>query len=134
MFSSSSWSCSSTSQCRPSRRFLFRQRPTARCPPRALRPRPKNNSHFSASTGVAEVDEDRTVRFLRGIALDRAFPHQGTFLQSGNGRHHAVAFDLDAVIPAGDAVAEVPAERQARAAVRAAVLERAEGAVLVAPQ
>src|SRR6202008_1005239 len=50
------------------------------------------------------------------------------------GLHGARAVDFDAVIPACDAIAEIPAERQTCAAVRATVFERVDFAVLIAPQ
>ena len=84
-------------------------------------------------SGDAKPQEDSAVRLLHVIAAHALLADQRTFIHSGHVFHLAVARHLYAVIPAGDAVAEVPAHRQARAAVRTAVLQRLHLAVFVAP-
>jgi hypothetical protein len=68
------------------------------------------------------------------VAPDGASADERARLHGGNGGDDAVALDLDAVVPARKALAEVPSEREARTAVRAAILERMHGAVLATPE
>lgn len=84
-------------------------------------------------SGNAEPQEDRAVHFLHAIAAHALLADQRTFVHGGHIFHLAVARHFHAVIPAGDAVAEVPAHRQTRAAVRAAVFQRLHLAVFIAP-
>lgn len=65
---------------------------------------------------------------------DELFAFEVAAGQAGYGGDGAGAVDLDAVVPAGDAVAEVFAEGEAGAAVGAAVLQHVEGAVGAAEQ
>lgn len=83
--------------------------------------------------GDAKPEEDGAVRFLHAIAAHALLTDQRTFIHGGYVFHLAVARHLYAVIPAGNAVPEVPAHRQARAAVRAAVLQRLHLAIFIAP-
>ncbi len=83
--------------------------------------------------GDAKPEEDGAVRLLHVIAAYALLADQRTFIYGGHVFHFAVARHLYAVIPAGNAVPEVPAHRQARAAVRAAVLQRLHLAIFIAP-
>ncbi len=83
--------------------------------------------------GIAEVEKDRAVALLDGVGAHLALLLHRAVVHRRDVDHRAAAVDLDAVVPARHAVAEVPAHGEARAAVRAAVLEGAHGAVLVAP-
>lgn len=78
---------------------------------------------------VAEVGEDRTAGLDDVGGGDELFAFEVAAGESGDGGDRSGAVDLDAVVPAGDAVAQVLAEREAGAAVRAAVLQHVQGAV-----
>lgn len=84
-------------------------------------------------SGDAKPQENRAVRLLHAIAAHALLADQRTFVHGGHVLHLAIARHFHAVIPAGDAVAKVPAHRQSRAAVRTAVLQRLHLAVLIAP-
>lgn len=83
--------------------------------------------------GNAEPEENRAVRLLHVIAAHTLLPHQRTAIDCRHAFHFAAAADLHAVIPAGDAIAEVPAHRQARAAMRTTILQRLHLTILIAP-
>ena len=83
--------------------------------------------------GDAKPQKNSAVRFLNAVAADALLTHQRTAVNRRDVFHFAVAGHFHAVIPAGDAIAQVPAHRQARAAVRAAVFQRLHLAVFIAP-
>lgn len=78
---------------------------------------------------VAEVGQDRAAGLDEMGCGDELFAFEVAAGQAGYGGDGAGAVDLDAVVPAGDPVAEVFAEREAGAAMGAAVLQHVEGAV-----
>ena len=81
----------------------------------------------------AEPQKNSAVCFLYVVAAHALLAHQRAFIDGGDIFHFAVAGDFYTVIPAGNAVAEVPAHRQARTAVRAAIFQRLNLTVLVTP-
>ena len=70
---------------------------------------------------------------LHVVAAHALLADQRAFVYRGHIFHLAVTRHFHAVIPAGNAVTEVPAHRQARAAVRAAVFQRLHLAVFITP-
>ena len=82
---------------------------------------------------VAEPDEDAVHVFEAGIGFHHLVADHGTFGYGGDILDDTVAANLHAVIPAGDAVAEVPAHRQSRTTVGTTVFNAMNRAILVAP-
>ncbi len=83
---------------------------------------------------IAEVDEDAAAHFLHRIALDALLAFERTGIDRGHRAHRAGTVDLDAVIPACEPIAEVPAQRQPGAAMRTAIFDRVDRAGVIAPQ
>jgi hypothetical protein len=83
---------------------------------------------------VAEPQEDRALDLLRRIRLDAGLALERALVDRGYVDHGAGRVDLDTVIPARETVAEIPAERQPCAAMRAAIGERVHLSIAVAPQ
>lgn len=81
----------------------------------------------------AKPQENGAVRLLHLIAAHALLADQRTFVHGGHVFHFTVARHFHAVIPAGDAVAEIPAHRQTRAAVWTAVFQRLHLTIFVAP-
>ena len=81
----------------------------------------------------AEIKEHRAVGFFGRVRPQAFLPHQRATIHRRHVFHRAVAADLHPVIPAGDAIAEVPSHGKPRAAVRAAVFQRVDLAFTVAP-
>ena len=83
--------------------------------------------------GVAEPGEDGPPDFAAVIAAHRRPADQRAGLDRRDVEDRSVGADFDTVVPASQPVAEVPAERQACAAVGTAVFQCMRNAVAVAP-
>ncbi|MND90925.1 hypothetical protein D3C80_830270 [compost metagenome] len=81
----------------------------------------------------AEIEEHRTVGFFGWVRAQAFLPHQRTTIDRRHVFYRTVATHFHAVIPAGDAIAQVPAHGKARTAMRAAIFQRMDRAVAVAP-
>ena len=82
---------------------------------------------------IAEIGENPAHVLEGGIGLHSLRADQGAVADRGHRENGAAAVDLQPVIPAGQAVAEVPALRELRAPMRAAVGKHVDPALSVAP-
>ena len=82
---------------------------------------------------IAEIGEDAAHVLEGGVGLHRPGADQRAVADRRHRDHGAGAVDLQPVIPAGQPVAEIPALRELRAAMRAAVGKHVHAALAVAP-
>ena len=83
---------------------------------------------------VAEPQEDRAMGFGDRPGAHAALLGHRAGFDRGYIDDTALAIDLDAVVPAGHAVAQIPAQGQARATMRATILECMDVALPVTPE
>ena len=82
---------------------------------------------------VTEIGEHRAPDLAAGIGLDDFGIDHWAIVNGGHILDSTVAANFDAVIPAGQSVTQVPAQRKARAPVGAAVFPRMDLAVAATP-
>ncbi len=87
-----------------------------------------------ALRGAREIDEDGVVRFRHRKALDRAAAFERAVGHRRDPHHRARSVEGDAVVAAGDVVAQHLATREPRAAVGAVIFQALQRALAVAPQ
>ncbi|MNH15220.1 hypothetical protein D3C78_922990 [compost metagenome] len=83
--------------------------------------------------GHAEIEEHRAVGLFGRIRTQAFLPHQRATIDRRHVFNRTVTADFHAVIPAGDAIAQVPAHGKPRSAMRTAIFQRVDRAFAVTP-